>query len=265
MAQVPLQNCEICEQNDGRRYCLDCEQSFCTTCEQFHLKSKSCRDHIFQDIGQINPEEKKVKCEEHKENMTYYCITCAMLVCKICLPSNHTKHDFSLTNEAAIKLKTDIKLEAEHVMNIVECIEQQKAKLEVETDQFKCLNESIVQNITKKGNDLKNLVDKIINDNVVNVKKEEQKMLQKKTEEECCLKDAYERGKSALLKVANAVQNQGDSMFLHSHQSLLQTIRSIPVHTKSDMEWSAVSFNEGSINEILLSQMIGSLMILSDR
>lgn len=142
MAQVPLQKCEICEINDGRRYCIDCEQYFCKTCEEFHLKSKSCRNHVFQDLGQINPEEKKVTCKEHNKNMTYYCTTCSMLVCKICLPKRHKKHDFSLTSEAAFKFKTELKDDIEQMNNVVRSIAQQRANLDEKTKQYLIMNKN---------------------------------------------------------------------------------------------------------------------------
>ncbi|CAG2237682.1 unnamed protein product [Mytilus edulis] len=145
MAQVPLQKCEICEINDGRRYCTDCEQYFCKTCEEFHLKSKACRDHVFQDLGQINPEE--------------------------------------------------------------------------------------------KGSELKDIVDKLVHGKVANVTTEEEVILQKKIEEERILKNAQKRAEMVLLKVTNAVENQGDTMLLNSHQSLQQAMQSMSDIAKSDLEF----------------------------
>ncbi|CAG2232383.1 unnamed protein product [Mytilus edulis] len=209
MAQVPLQKCEICEINDGRRYCIDCEQNFCKTCEEFHLKSKSCRDHVFQDLGQINPEEKKLTCKEHNKNMTYYCTTCSMLVCKICLPKRHNKHDFSLTSEEAFKFKTDLKDDIEQMKNVVRSIAQQRANLDEKTKKYLIMNQNLVQEMNEKGNELKNAIDKIVCDKVADVKTEEQVNLQKKTEGERFLKDAQDRGESVLLKLSNAVEKQG--------------------------------------------------------
>ncbi|XP_052088544.1 uncharacterized protein LOC127725533 [Mytilus californianus] len=261
MAQVPLQNCEICEKNVGRRYCIDCEQYFCKTCEEFHLKSKSCRNHVFQDLEQINPEEKKVKCKEHNENMTYYCTTCSMLACKICLPKRHTKHDFTLTSEAAFKLKTDLKEKIEQTKIVVGLIEQQRTTLEGKTNKFIRSNERLIQAISQKGSELKNIVDKIVCDKVANVTTEEQVNLQKKTDEERILKDAQEKGEMIVLKVTNAVENQGDTILLNSHQALQQAMQSMPDIVKSDMEFPALTFEDGLLNEITLTEMIGSVMI----
>ncbi|VDI33877.1 Hypothetical predicted protein [Mytilus galloprovincialis] len=261
MAQVPLPNCEICEQNIGRRYCIDCEQYFCKTCEEFHLKSKSCKDHVFQNLGQINPEEKKVKCKEHEENMTYYCTTCSMLVCKICLPDKHTKHDFTLSSEAASKFKSDLIEKIYTMKTVVGSIAQQRAKLEEKSNQFLIRTQNLVQEINKKGTELKNVVDKIVCDKVSNVTKKQQKILQKKTKEERILKDAEERGQLVILKVANAVENQGDTMLLNSHQALLQAIQSMPDMVKSDMDFTALSFKDGYLSEITLTRMLGRVKI----
>ncbi|VDI15797.1 Hypothetical predicted protein [Mytilus galloprovincialis] len=261
MAQAPLPNCEICEQNIGRRYCIDCEQYFCKTCEEFHLKSKSCRDHVFQDLRQINPKEKKVKCKEHNENMTYYCTTCSMLVCKICLPNRHTKHDFTLPSEAALKFKTDLEPHIEQMKTVVISIGQQRTTLEGKTNQFINSNERIVNAIKQKGSELKDIVDKIVYGKVANVTTEEQVNLQKKIEEERILKNTQERAEMVLLKVINAVENQGDTMLLNSHQSLQQAIQSMSDITKSDLEFPTLTFEDGSLDEIILTEMIGNVII----
>lgn len=261
MAQVPLQKCEICEINDGRRYCIDCEQYFCKTCEEFHLKSKSCRNHVFQDLGQINPEEKKVKCKEHNKNMTYYCTTCSMLVCNICLPNRHKKHDFFLTSEAAFKFKTDLKDDIEQMKTVVRSIGQQRTTLEGKTNQFINSNERLVKAIKQKGSELKDIVDKIVYGKVANVTTEEQVNLQKKIEEERILKNAQERAEMVLLKVTNAVENQGDTMLLNSHQSLQQAMQSMPDIAQSDLEFPTLTFEDGSLDEITLTEMIGNVMI----
>lgn len=265
MAQVPLQNCEICEKLVGRRYCIDCEQYFCKTCEEFHLKSKSCRNHVFQDQGQINPEEKKIKCIEHKENMTYYCTTCSILVCKICLPNKHSKHDFTLTSEAALKCRKDMAKTIEEVTSYVESIGQQRTKLASESKQFQRLNEGTVQEITRKGNELKILVDKIISHSVAIVEREEMKNLQSKTGKEGILKDAQSQGELVISKVINAIENKGDTMLLNSYQALQQIIQSMPKKIKPDMEWSTINYIEGSFSEETLTQMIGEVKIYKKR
>ncbi|XP_071137982.1 transcription intermediary factor 1-beta-like [Mytilus edulis] len=261
MAQVPLQKCEICEINDGRRYCTDCEQYFCKTCEEFHLKSKSCRNHVFQDLGQINPEEKKLTCKEHNKNMTYYCTTCSMLVCKICLPKRHKKHDFTLTSEAAFKFKTDLKDDIEQMNNVVRSIAQQRANLDEKTKQYLIMNQNLVQEINEKGNELKNAIDKIVCDKVADVKYEQQVNLQKKTDEERFLKDAQDRRESVILMLSNAVENKGDTMLLSSRQSLQEAMQSMLDIVKSDVEFPALSFEDGLLNEKALTQMIGSVVI----
>lgn len=261
MAQVPLQNCEICEKSVGRRYCIDCEQYFCKPCEEFHLKSKSCRDHVFQDLGHINPDDKKVKCKEHKEDMTYYCTTCSVLVCKICLPRNHKNHDFSLTSEAAFTFKTELKAKMEYVTTVVETINQQKLKLTSDANQFKVSNQEVEEKITKKGNELKNLVDKVVKDSIANVKGEERKDLQKKNEIESALEDAQKKAEEFNSKLTNAVKNQEDSVLLNSRHKLQQTIQSIPQFLEYGMEWSTVNFKEGTLCEEMVTSMIGGVFI----
>ncbi|CAC5416869.1 unnamed protein product [Mytilus coruscus] len=98
MAQCPVRSCEICENSLGSRYCTDCEQFFCKSCEISHLKTKPCRNHIFQDADNGNPEVKTPICKQHGEKFTYYCNTCTPLTCNICLPTTHNKHDFRLVD-----------------------------------------------------------------------------------------------------------------------------------------------------------------------
>jgi archaellum biogenesis ATPase FlaH len=73
-----------------------------------HLKLKICKNHIFKDAQQVNPEEKTPKCERHDQLFTFYCNTCTCLLCQICLTEKHKKHDFSLVDEAASKKRSAI-------------------------------------------------------------------------------------------------------------------------------------------------------------
>lgn len=98
-------------------------------------------------------------------------------------------------------------------------------------------------------------------DKVADVKNEEQFNLQKKTDGERFLKDAQERGESVILKLSNAVENKGDTMLLNSRQALQQAMQSMLDIVKSDMEFPALTFEDGLLNEIALTQMIGSVVI----
>lgn len=60
MAQCSVRPCEICESSPGKRFCMDCEQFFCKPCELSHLKTKPCRNHVFQDAEDANAEVKKL-------------------------------------------------------------------------------------------------------------------------------------------------------------------------------------------------------------
>ncbi|CAC5424290.1 unnamed protein product [Mytilus coruscus] len=166
-----------------------------------------------------------------------------------------------LTSEAAFKYKTDLKDNVEQMKTIVRSIAQQRAKLEEKTKQYLILTQNLVQEIIKKGNELKNAVDKIVCDKVADVNNEEQVNIQKKTNEDRFLKNAQERGEIVLLKVTNAVENQGDTMLLNSRQALQEAMQSMLDIVKSDMEFPALSFEDGLLNEIALTQMIGSVVI----
>lgn len=148
---------------------------------------------------------------------------------------------------------------------VVESIMQQKLKLESDADQFKRLNQELRQTITRKGSDLKTIVDKVVSDSISDVQEEEQKYLLTKTDMECALKEAQKKAELSILKLTNAVENRDDSMLLNSNQSLHQIIRSMPQYTKYDMEWSIISLREGTLTKEMVKTMIGDVMISKKR
>lgn len=105
MAQCPVRFCEICESSPSNRFCQNCEQLFCHPCEILHLKTKACRNHIFQDADKANVEVKTPVCVQHKETFTHYCKTCKTLICYICLPTTHKKHNFCLIEDEAKEMR----------------------------------------------------------------------------------------------------------------------------------------------------------------
>lgn len=108
MAQLPVRFYEICENSHGSRYCTECEQFFCKSCELSHLKSRSCRNHIFKDTDIVNPEVKTPVFKKHGEKLTFYCNTFISLICSIWVPTTHQKHDFCLIDDAASKISNTV-------------------------------------------------------------------------------------------------------------------------------------------------------------
>lgn len=100
MAQCPIRSCEKCVNFPARKYCLDCEQFVCKKFEISHLKSLTCRNHVFQDADITNPEVKTSVCKQHNERFTFFCNTCTSLICKLCLSTAHKAHGYCLVDKA---------------------------------------------------------------------------------------------------------------------------------------------------------------------
>ncbi|WAQ98712.1 TRI56-like protein [Mya arenaria] len=106
--------CDICD--TGARAadrCLDCEENMCTNCLSYHNKMKATRVHRTAPIGDNTKSKAKIQqkqyCDQHEqEELRFYCVPCAKIVCRDCKTINHTVHQTLELNDVAEGRKRDI-------------------------------------------------------------------------------------------------------------------------------------------------------------
>lgn len=94
MAQSAIEICEICNQNEGKDYCQNCEQTFCNKCKRMHLRMKSSLNHEFRS-GQQCEDSTLSLCDKHNSSYIYLCETCYVPACRHCAVSTHKGHSMA--------------------------------------------------------------------------------------------------------------------------------------------------------------------------
>lgn len=96
MAQSVVETCEICNQDAGKDYCQNCEQTFCNKCKIMHLRMKSSSNHEFRRGQQCEDEDATLSlCMKHNSDYIYLCENCYVPACRHCAVSTHKGHSMA--------------------------------------------------------------------------------------------------------------------------------------------------------------------------
>ena len=109
--------CDECDNDPVVSFCPDCNLFFCLACNDHHTRSKLYRGHAVVPLTELKsnkdaPIQAKVKiplCEEHDEQLKYYCETCDQLVCMYCTVTKHNGHNHGSVKQMAIKHRNELK------------------------------------------------------------------------------------------------------------------------------------------------------------
>ncbi|XP_066260428.1 E3 ubiquitin-protein ligase TRIM45-like isoform X2 [Euwallacea similis] len=91
--------CDLCSNEvTATSRCMDCAISFCSECEQIHLRQKTSASH--EVLGLDNAREKgitkirrQVMCIQHPEaELALFCSTCYQVLCRECASLFHRNH-----------------------------------------------------------------------------------------------------------------------------------------------------------------------------
>ena len=95
MSPVP---CNICDTAAAKYHCNSCGDALCSTCKQYHLKSKGTRHHDIVEYAQkLNQAHMAgLVCHTHNtDTPEYWCDTCSAPICGPCITKEHKGHDIS--------------------------------------------------------------------------------------------------------------------------------------------------------------------------
>jgi len=110
--------CENCDEDDPVvAYCPDCSFFLCHLCNEVHKRAKTSRSHGIVPLTELRankdaPLQVQVKiplCQEHDEQLKYYCGTCERLVCMYCTVKDHNGHDHDTVKKMASKHRQELK------------------------------------------------------------------------------------------------------------------------------------------------------------
>ena len=107
--------CDECDEDDPVvSFCPECNSFLCHACNDHHKRNKRYRGHAVVPLTELKdaPIQAKVKiplCEEHNEQLKYYCETCDELVCMHCTVTNHNGHNHGSVKQMATKHRNELK------------------------------------------------------------------------------------------------------------------------------------------------------------
>ncbi|VDH94965.1 blast:Tripartite motif-containing protein 45 [Mytilus galloprovincialis] len=153
----------------AQKWCTNCEEGFCTDCEQVHRSMKVTRNHTListDDYRKIEHVPVNLKCDTHDKKFDLYCKTHDVAICIACFPSLH-KHcsDVIPLDEAAKNAKRStalddlvdsIKVVLENLKDFIKNRNNAMKNLEIEEQSVRKSISEMRANVNKHLDDLEN-------------------------------------------------------------------------------------------------------------
>ncbi|XP_052083278.1 E3 ubiquitin-protein ligase TRIM22-like [Mytilus californianus] len=159
---------------DAKRWCSNCKEGLCEDCEKVHRKSKISRKHkviSIEDYRKIENVSISQVCEQHGENLEWFCKTHDEVLCMVCVPSEHKAcSDIISINVASKNARqstalSDLEEAIEGTLrNVKQCImNRESATKDIEKQEL-AIKTTIRETRTKIDGHLDNLQEKLLRD-----------------------------------------------------------------------------------------------------
>ena len=172
-SQVKCGNCD--KSSSESSYCFHCCAFYCLECVIGHNIMKSYKDHRilalkeFQDKDYEDVMKRPDFCptEDHnKEELKYFCKTCEMPVCQICVTLDHGGHNMKLIKEEAEIQKSEMR----------SLVEKQRCNLQAKMKTVNQLDEEFAK-LMQQGEDVKRDVQRFVDNLVAVIEAKKQNIL----------------------------------------------------------------------------------------
>ena len=172
-SQVKCGNCD--KSSSENSYCFQCCMFYCQDCIIGHNIMKTYKDHRvlalkeFQDKDYEDVLKRPDFCpkEDHnKEELKYFCKTCEMPVCQICVILDHGGHNMKLIKEEAEIQKSEMK----------SFLENQRCNLQAKMKTVNQLDEEFAK-LMQQGEDVKRDVQRFVDNLVAVIEAKKQNIL----------------------------------------------------------------------------------------
>ena len=172
-SQVKCGNCD--KSSSENSYCFQCCMFYCQDCIIGHNIMKTYKDHRvlalkeFQDKDYEDVLKRPDFCpkEDHnKEELKYFCKTCEMPVCQICVILDHGGHNMKLIKEEAEIQKSEMR----------SLVEKQRCNLQAKMKTVNQLDEEFAK-LMQQGEDVKRDVQRFVDNLVAVIEAKKQNIL----------------------------------------------------------------------------------------
>lgn len=170
---------KYCEEN-CQFHCNDCYRSLCEKCKEKHQKNPYTKNHEVVPYRQRKRELPEVRCQFHvAKDVDMFCEQCQVPVCSKCVTRDHGGHSF--TDLEPIYAKTCDAYLNEIFKIEDDCLPTSQNLLKSLTEdstEIKKVMDSIRSSLREEAESLKRLVDTVTLDNIKQVDKQEDSLLQ---------------------------------------------------------------------------------------
>ena len=152
------------------RFCCDCRQFLCISCERQHKKIKAISLHKIIDGNNVtdtqDPTPRPTYCIAHKKEAEVYCKDCKMIICWQCKALSHSSHTSldvsSATKELTAEFEEHIKQLSDRLLTTEDAIltiaQHEKSyadEINAELDKIGREQRQLCRYITENGDKLK--------------------------------------------------------------------------------------------------------------
>ena len=226
-SQVKCGNCD--KSSSESSYCFHCCAFYCQECVLGHNIMKSYKDHRvlalkeFQDKDYEDLMKRPALCpkEDHnKEELKYFCKTCEMPVCQICVTLDHGGHNMKLIKEEAKIQKSEMR----------SFLEKQRCNLQAKMKTVNQLDEEFAK-LMQQGEDVKRDVQRFVDNLVAVIEAKKQNILSSLEKETSRSLDLVTERKTEIQRqitaIESALENTDKLLTRSSNAEIVQLKKSL--------------------------------------
>ena len=155
--------CDECDEDDPVvSFCPECNSFLCHACNDHHKRNKRYRGHGVVPLTELKsnkdaPIQAKVKiplCEEHDEQLKYYCETCDQLVCMYCIVTIHNGHNHGSVKQMATKHRNELKKITDPVEGMIKNLSEAHDNIEKMMEKTRRRGEEVDKKIDRYYNEM---------------------------------------------------------------------------------------------------------------
>ena len=272
--QVKCGNCD--ENSSESSYCFHCCAFYCQKCVIAHNIMKNYKDHRvlalhdFKDKDYKDVMKRPAHCpkEDHnREELKYFCKSCEIPVCQICVILDHGGHNMKLIKEEAEIQKSAIK----------SLVEKQRRNLQAKMNTVNELDEEFAK-LMQQGEDVKRDVQRLVDNLVAVIEAKKQNILSSLEKETSRSLDLLTERKTKIQRqiraIESALENADELLTRRSNAEIVQLKKSLdgifdgvpqiePINRDTKSFPAGFVFEENpKLSETVESVEIGNLQIL---
>ena len=266
--------CEYCKY-DGKTItattlCLDCQDDLCEGCVKAHQRTRVTRDHQLAPYEQIQKglydhdirNHQSVLCHTHSKEMEFFCVTCAVLLCKECKTELHADHKVKSVTKTFVKYKQQLESFLQGIKRRIPTIADYSNFLTTHSKQMITTRAEIEESIDQQAKQLHQLIDEHkakLTDNLTTAFDQELQVIKGKCKDLGMAEKSL--GKNAEF-LSHLLKFGKPEEVLIMHQPIANRLKQL-VHMKPDSLKMRLSttFKAGSATDQNIAIMFGNLTL----